>query len=118
DKGSIIYIEFGSYYVISTKLMEGIGDGLLKCGRLFLWKNGIRVNAGESGVVEKDEFNRCITIAMGSRKKREEFGRYVKKWSDLAKEAMKKNCSSNMNLKGFANVFVLGHDEYESLVKR
>lgn len=37
DKGSIIYIEFGSYYVISTQLMEGIGDGLLKCGRLFLW---------------------------------------------------------------------------------
>ena len=37
DKGSLIYIAFGSYSKISTQLMEEIGHGLLKCGRPFLW---------------------------------------------------------------------------------
>uniref|UniRef100_M1DBR4 Glycosyltransferase n=1 Tax=Solanum tuberosum TaxID=4113 RepID=M1DBR4_SOLTU len=31
-----------------------------------IWKNGVRVNSSEGDVVERDEFNRCITIAMGS----------------------------------------------------
>ncbi|XP_060178851.1 UDP-glycosyltransferase 75C1-like [Lycium barbarum] len=34
---SVIYIAFGSYTEISTQLMEEIGQGLLKCGRPFLW---------------------------------------------------------------------------------
>ncbi|WMV48357.1 hypothetical protein MTR67_041742 [Solanum verrucosum] len=36
-KESIIYIAFGSYSEISSQLMEEIGQGLIKCGRPFLW---------------------------------------------------------------------------------
>ncbi|KAG5632791.1 hypothetical protein H5410_004508 [Solanum commersonii] len=36
----------------------------------------------------------------------------VKKWSDLAKEGMKENGTSSVNLKAFANEILLGHNEY------
>ncbi|KAG5632814.1 hypothetical protein H5410_004531 [Solanum commersonii] len=193
DKGSIIYIAFGSYSEISSQLMEEIGHELLKCGRPFLWvtregqdgdnmedklsckdelekqgkivswcsqvevlkhpsvgcflthcgwnstlesiaskvptvacplwndqvctakliqdiwKNGVRVNVSEGGVVERDEFNRCITIMMGDGEEGEEVRRNVKKLGDLAKEAMKENGTSSVNLKAFANEILLGH---------
>uniref|UniRef100_M1DKE9 Glycosyltransferase n=1 Tax=Solanum tuberosum TaxID=4113 RepID=M1DKE9_SOLTU len=196
DRGSVIYIAFGSYSEISSQLMEEIGHGLLKCGRPFLWviregqdgdkmedklsckdeleeqgkivswcsqvevlkhpsvgcflthcgwnstlesiaskvpivacplwndqvcnakliqdvwKNGVRVNVSEGGVVERDEFNRCMTIVMGDGEEGEELRRNVKKWNDLAKEAMKENGTSSMNLKAFANEILLGHNEY------
>ncbi|KAK4723772.1 hypothetical protein R3W88_026551 [Solanum pinnatisectum] len=186
DKGTIIYIAFGSYSKISSQLMEEIGHGLLKCGRPFLWmedklsckdglekqgkivswcsqvqvlkhpyvgcfvthcgwnsnlesiasevpivecplwndqvsnakliqdiwKNGVRVNVSKSGVVERDEFNRYITIAMGGSEEGEELRRNAKKWSDLAKEAMMETGTSSMNLKAFANEILLGHNEY------
>ncbi|WMV09954.1 hypothetical protein MTR67_003339 [Solanum verrucosum] len=167
DKGSVIYIAFGSYSEISSQSMEEIGHGLLKCGRPFLWviregqdrdnmedklscedelekqgkisitskvpivacplwkyqvcnatliqdiwKNGVRVNVSEGGFVERDEFNRCITIVMEDGEEGEELRRNVKKWSDLAKEAMKKNGTSSGNLKAFANEILLGHNEY------
>ncbi|KAK4733984.1 hypothetical protein R3W88_008245 [Solanum pinnatisectum] len=163
DKGSVIYIAFGSYSEISSQLMEEIGQGLLKCGRPFLWmedklsckdelemqgkilswcsqvevlkhpsvgcflthcgwnltlesiasgvpivacplwndqvcnakfiqdiwKNGVRLNVSEGGVVERYE-----------------------KWSDLAKEAMKENGTSSVNLQAFANEILLSHNEY------
>ncbi|KAH0730455.1 hypothetical protein KY289_001643 [Solanum tuberosum] len=196
DRGSVIYIAFGSYSEISSQLMEEIGHGLLKCGRPFLWviregqdgdkmedklsckdeleeqgkivswcsqvevlkhssvgcflthcgwnstlesiaskvpivacplwndqvcnakliqdvwKNGVRVNVSEGGVVERDEFNRCMTIVMGDGEEGEELRRNVKKWSDLAKEAMKENGTSSVNLKAFANEILLGPNEY------
>ncbi|KAH0669818.1 hypothetical protein KY289_024311 [Solanum tuberosum] len=80
--------------------------------KLNIWKNGVRVNVNEDGVVERDEFNRCITIAMGSGEEGEELRRNVKKSSDLAKEAIKENGISSVNLKAFANEFLLGHNEY------
>ncbi|KAG5606550.1 hypothetical protein H5410_028042 [Solanum commersonii] len=151
DKGSIIYIAFGSYSKISSQLMEEIGHGLLKCGRHFfgrigkdktekrwrttyevpivacplwidevcnakliqdIWKNGVRVIVREDGVIERDEFKKCITIEMGSGEEGEELRRNVNKWSDLAKEAMKENGTSSVNLKAFASEFLLGHNEY------
>ena len=196
DKGSLIYIAFGSYSKISTQLMEEIGHELLKCGRPFLWvireeqdrdkmedklsckdelekqgkivswcsqvevlkhpsvgcflthcgwnsilesiaskvpivacplwndqvcnakliqdiwKNGVRVNVSEGGVVKRDEFYRCITIVMGDGEEGKELRRNVKKWSDLAKEAMKENGTSSVNLKAFANEILLGYNEY------
>ncbi|KAH0743402.1 hypothetical protein KY290_031395 [Solanum tuberosum] len=45
---SVTYIAFGSYSEISSQLMQLIGQGLLKCGRPFLWL--IR----EGGTGEKD----------------------------------------------------------------
>ncbi|WMV09998.1 hypothetical protein MTR67_003383 [Solanum verrucosum] len=77
-----------------------------------IWKNGVRVNVSEGGVVERDEFNRCITIVMGDGEEGEELRRSVKKWSDLAKEAMKENGTSSVILKAFANEILLGHNEY------
>nr|XP_019068257.1 crocetin glucosyltransferase, chloroplastic-like [Solanum lycopersicum] len=173
DKGSVIYIAFGSHSEISSQLLEEIGQGLLKCGRPFLWviregkdgykieeqlsgkdklemqgkmvswcsqvevlkhpsvgcflthcgwnstlesiasglpivacpiwndqvcntkfiqdiwKNGVILNVSEGGVVERYEFSRCIEIVMGGSKEGKEMRRNAKKWSDLAKEAMK-----------------------------
>ncbi|MCD7472181.1 hypothetical protein HAX54_013189 [Datura stramonium] len=192
SNGSVIYIAFGSYAEISSQLMEEIGQGLLKCGRPFLWvirqgqngekpeeklsckeelekqgkivswcsqvkvlkhpsigcflthcgwnstlesiafgvpivacpvwndqvcnakliqdvwKNGVRVNSGEKDIVERDEFKRCIEIAIGGGENGEELRKNAKKWRDLAKEAVKENGSSNVNLKAYANEFLLG----------
>uniref|UniRef100_M1DFA6 Glycosyltransferase n=1 Tax=Solanum tuberosum TaxID=4113 RepID=M1DFA6_SOLTU len=77
-----------------------------------IWKNGVRVNASEGRVVERDEFNRCIMIAMGSGEEGEELRRNAKNLSDLTKEAMKENGTSSVNLKGIANEFLLGHNDY------
>ncbi|CAN4090847.1 unnamed protein product [Withania somnifera] len=74
-----------------------------------VWKNGVRVNAGEGGIVERDEFKRCIEIAMGDGKVREEVRNNAKKWRDLAKKAIKENGSSNVNLKAFTSELLLGH---------
>ncbi|KAM3327237.1 UDP-glycosyltransferase 75C1 [Capsicum chacoense] len=189
---SVIYIAFGSYSEISSQLMEEIAQGLVKCGRPFLWviregkegenqekltckeelekqgrivrwcsqvevlqhpslgcflthcgwnstleslssgvlivacplwtdqscnaklvqdvwKIGVRVNANENGVVERDEFRRCIEIVMEDGEKREELKKNAKKWKDLAKEALKENGSSNVNLKAYVNEILLGH---------
>ncbi|KAH0730441.1 hypothetical protein KY289_001629 [Solanum tuberosum] len=38
---------------------------VLKHPSIDIWKSGVRVNVSEGGVVEKDDFNRCITIVMG-----------------------------------------------------
>ncbi|WMV48358.1 hypothetical protein MTR67_041743 [Solanum verrucosum] len=72
-----------------------------------VWKNGARVNTGDGGIVERDEFERCIEIVMGSGEEGGKLRKNTKKWSDLAKEAMKKNGSSIVNLKTYANEFLL-----------
>ena len=77
-----------------------------------IWKNGVRVNISEGGVVKKDEFNRCITIVMGDGEEGIDLRSNVKNWSDLAKESMKENSTSNVNLKTFGNEILLGHNEY------
>ncbi|KAH0761292.1 hypothetical protein KY290_017365 [Solanum tuberosum] len=64
------------------------------------------------GVVERNEFSRCIEIAMGGNKEGKELRRNAKKWSDLAEEAMKENGTSSVNLQAFANEILLGHNEY------
>ncbi|XP_049386936.1 UDP-glycosyltransferase 75C1-like [Solanum stenotomum] len=188
-KGSVIYVAFGSYTETSSQLMEEIGQGLLKCGRPFLWvtregpneekfmtckdelekqgklvswcsqvevlkhpsvgcflthcgwnstlesiasgvpivacpiwndqlcnakliqdvwKNGVRVNTSDRGIAERDEFERCIEIVMGSSKEGEKLKKNAKKWSDLSKKAMKENGSSTVNLKTYAYEFLLG----------
>ncbi|CAN4090848.1 unnamed protein product [Withania somnifera] len=192
-KESVIYIAFGSYSEIPSQLMEEIAQGLVKCGRPFLWvirdnkgggnpkekltckeelekqgkivgwcsqvevlqhpslgcflthcgwnstleslsfgvpivacplwtdqscnaklvqdvwKIGVRVNANENGTVERDEFRRCIEIAMEDGEKRDELTENAKKWKDLAKEAMKEHGSSNINLKAYVNEILLRH---------
>uniref|UniRef100_M1DVT7 Glycosyltransferase n=1 Tax=Solanum tuberosum TaxID=4113 RepID=M1DVT7_SOLTU len=141
DKGSVIYISFRSYYEKSSQFdggdlsqiaemweaifVESIASKvpIMACplwndqvcnAKLIqdVWKNGVRVNVSEGCVVERDEFNKCITIVMEDGEEGEELRRNVKKWSDLAKEAMKENGTSSVNLKAFASEILLGHNEY------
>ncbi|KAH0636187.1 hypothetical protein KY289_036102 [Solanum tuberosum] len=72
----------------------------------------VRVNDSEGSVVERDEFNRCITIAMGGGEDGEVLKGNANKWSDLAKEDMEETGTSSVNLKAFANEILLGHNEY------
>nr|UHH90512.1 UDP-glycosyltransferase [Nicotiana benthamiana] len=65
-----------------------------------VWGTGVRANAVE-GVVGREELKRCLEILMGNGEKGEEIERNVKKWSDLAVEAVKVGGSSHDNLKRF-----------------
>lgn len=69
-----------------------------------VWKTGVRVNANDEGVIERNEFARCIEIVVGDG----EIRKNAKKWRDLAKDAMKENGSSNVNLKAYVNEILLG----------
>ena len=64
---------------------------------------GIRVTVNEEGIVESDEFKRCLEIVMGDGEKGEEMRRNAEKWKNLAREAVKDGGSSDMNLKGFVD---------------
>ncbi|RVW82015.1 Crocetin glucosyltransferase, chloroplastic [Vitis vinifera] len=65
-----------------------------------MWKIGIRVTVNEEGIVESDEFKRCLEIVMGGGEKGEEMRRNAEKWKNLAREAVKDGGSSDKNLKG------------------
>lgn len=66
-----------------------------------MWKIGIRVTVNKEGIVERDEFKRCLEIVMSGGEKGEELGRNAEKWKNLAKEAVKDGGSSDTNLKAF-----------------
>ncbi|XP_019179887.1 PREDICTED: crocetin glucosyltransferase, chloroplastic-like [Ipomoea nil] len=66
-----------------------------------VWKLGMRVSANEEGVVEADEYKRCIECVMGGGEKGEELRKNAKKWKELAKGAMKEDGSSYLNLKAY-----------------
>ncbi|XP_059285991.1 phloretin 4'-O-glucosyltransferase-like [Lycium ferocissimum] len=65
-----------------------------------VWGIGIRAKEVE-GIVKREELKRCLEILMGNKEKGEEIRRNVKKWSDLAVEAVKIGGSSDDNLKKF-----------------
>ncbi|KAA8527885.1 hypothetical protein F0562_035246 [Nyssa sinensis] len=71
-----------------------------------VWKTGVRVTAGEGGLVSSDEIKRCIEMVMGSGERGEEMRRNAKKWKDLAREAVKEGGSTDMNLKAFVNKLI------------
>nr|WIW42759.1 UDP-glycosyltransferase [Nicotiana tabacum] len=68
-----------------------------------VWGTGVRANAVE-GVVGREELKRCLEILMGNGEKGEEIKRNVKKWRDLAVEAVKVGGSSYDNLKKFLEI--------------
>ncbi|XP_004242781.2 UDP-glycosyltransferase 75C1-like [Solanum lycopersicum] len=70
-----------------------------------VWKIGVRVSVNDEGIVEKDDFERCIDVVM----KGEECRNNAKKWKDLDKEVMKENGSSNLNMQAYVNEILLGH---------
>lgn len=65
------------------------------------WKVGVRVNANERGIVEGDEFKRCLELVVANGEEGEEIRRNAKKWKGLAREAAKEGGSSDRNLKAF-----------------
>ncbi|CAN4104582.1 unnamed protein product [Withania somnifera] len=73
-----------------------------------VWKTGVRVNANDEGIIERNEFARCIEIVVGDGEKGEEVRTNAKKWRDLAKDAVKEDGSSNVNLKAYVNEVLLG----------
>lgn len=73
-----------------------------------VWKTGVRLNANDEGVIERNEFARCIEIVVGDGEKGEEIRKNAKKWRDLAKDAMKEDGSSNVNLKAYVHEVLLG----------
>ena len=83
-----------------------------------IWKNGVRVNVSEGGVVKRDEFYRCITIVMGDGEEGKELRRNVKKWSDLAKEAMTENGTTSVKSRLLRMRFYLVTMSTESLMNR
>ncbi|XP_015060823.1 UDP-glycosyltransferase 75C1-like [Solanum pennellii] len=65
-----------------------------------VWGIGVRVKEVE-GLVKKEELKRCLGILMENGEKGEEIKRNVKKWRNLALDALKIGGSSHDNLKKF-----------------
>ncbi|XP_022147166.1 crocetin glucosyltransferase, chloroplastic-like [Momordica charantia] len=68
-----------------------------------VWRTGVRVKPNAKGIVERGEIRRCLDIVMGdtSLEKRGEMERNVKKWKELAREAIGEGGSSDVNLESF-----------------
>lgn len=49
-----------------------------------IWNTSVRVDANEEGIIERDEFERCIKIVMEEGEQREELRKNAKKWKKLA----------------------------------
>lgn len=64
-----------------------------------VWKIGVRVSKREDGIVEGNEIERCVEMVM----KDEKMKKNVEKWSKLAKQALNKGGSSEVNLQAFLN---------------
>lgn len=65
-----------------------------------VWGIGVRAKEVE-GIVKREELKMCLEILMGNGEKGEEIKRNVKKWSELAVDAVKIGGSSYDNLKKF-----------------
>lgn len=73
-----------------------------------IWRIGIRVTVNGEGIVESDEFKRCLEIVMGGGEKGEEMRRNAEKWKNLARKAVNGGGSSDRNLRDFVNEVGLG----------
>ncbi|GMH26457.1 hypothetical protein Nepgr_028300 [Nepenthes gracilis] len=62
-----------------------------------LWKTGVKVDVTKEGIVESQELERCLEMAMES----DEMRRNAKKWKELAVEASKDGGPSERNLRDF-----------------
>ncbi|KAG8371363.1 hypothetical protein BUALT_Bualt13G0079900 [Buddleja alternifolia] len=71
------------------------------------WRSGVRVvKPKDGGVVEADEITRCLEILMDGGERGQQMRKEAKKWAALAKEAMKEDGSSNVNLNIFLHQLV------------
>lgn len=69
-----------------------------------VWKTGMRVRVNEDGegIVESEEVVRCLETVMGG-ESGEEKRKNAKRWSVLAREAVKEGGSSDRNLRAFVD---------------
>ncbi|XP_059632094.1 phloretin 4'-O-glucosyltransferase-like [Cornus florida] len=68
-----------------------------------VWKTAVRVILNEEGIVEREEFKRCIEMVMGGGEEGKEMRGNAKKWKELAREAVKEGGTSDMNLKALVS---------------
>ncbi|KAI7754998.1 hypothetical protein M8C21_010128, partial [Ambrosia artemisiifolia] len=94
-EGSIVYISFGTMIVWSKEHKEAMAHALMESKKPFLWTD-------EDGVFEGEEMRRCTEMVMGGHERGETVRMNAKKWKHLARESIKENGSSYMNLKSFA----------------
>ncbi|XP_062109229.1 phloretin 4'-O-glucosyltransferase-like [Humulus lupulus] len=67
------------------------------------WKTGVRVKPHEDGIVRSEEIRRCLELVLGGKENAVEIVRNVKKWQNLAKEAIREGGSSEKNIMSFVN---------------
>ncbi|KAF8393831.1 hypothetical protein HHK36_020029 [Tetracentron sinense] len=65
-----------------------------------VWEVGLRVRVDEKGIVRREEIELCIKEVMEGEKGKE-IKKNVKKWKDLAKEAVDEGGSSDKNIEDF-----------------
>ncbi|XP_031098824.1 crocetin glucosyltransferase, chloroplastic-like [Ipomoea triloba] len=73
-----------------------------------VWKTGVRVNVNVKGIVEANELKRCIECIMGEGEIAQGLRNNATKFKALAKEAMREDGSSNVNLKAYVEEVLLG----------
>lgn len=64
-----------------------------------VWGTGVRARVSGDVVVEREEFKKCLDVAMGEGERGEEIRGNCRKWRGLAIEAVKCGGSSHNNLK-------------------
>ncbi|KAL5698960.1 N-hydroxythioamide S-beta-glucosyltransferase [Ranunculus cassubicifolius] len=65
-----------------------------------VWRVGVRTKSDEKGIVSREELERCVKEVMEG-KRSEEIKKNVKKWSEIAKEAISEGGSSDKNIDEF-----------------
>ncbi|XP_038876084.1 UDP-glycosyltransferase 75C1-like [Benincasa hispida] len=74
-----------------------------------VWKMGVRVKANSQGIVEREEIRRCLDLVMKRKDgEREEIEKNVKKWKEMAWEAINEGGSSILNLVNFVDEIDVG----------
>ncbi|XP_019180110.1 PREDICTED: crocetin glucosyltransferase, chloroplastic-like isoform X2 [Ipomoea nil] len=84
------------------------------CNSKFIqdvWKTGIRVKVNEKGIVEANEVKTAIECIMGEKETAQGLRNNAAKFKALAKEAMREDGSSYVNLKAYVDEVLLGHGQ-------
>nr|GMD54683.1 crocetin glucosyltransferase, chloroplastic-like [Ipomoea batatas] len=84
------------------------------CNSKFIqdvWKTGIRVDVNEKGIIEANGLKKAIECIMGEEETGQGLRNNATKFKALAKEAMREDGSSYVNLKAYVDEVLLGHGQ-------
>nr|GMD75990.1 crocetin glucosyltransferase, chloroplastic-like [Ipomoea batatas] len=84
------------------------------CNSKFIqdvWKTGIRVDVNERGIIEANGLKKAIECIMGEEETGQGLRNNATKFKALAKEAMREDGSSYVNLKAYVDEVLLGHGQ-------